>query len=258
MKIGFSSLALFMKPYEKILEIAKDDGFNCVEILCEGPYIPRQVLKHEKEINLKDISQIAETYDLELFLHGPTIDINPGSMNEGIREESKKQIIETLELADYLGAIAITTHPGVVHRREKIFRDMATEFAIECFQECQEFAEDLGVTLSIENMAKRFSYLGSCPEELDKIAKAVGCDVTIDWGHANTYENPNEYLKLDNISYFHLNDNNGIKDQHLNLGKGTADFSRDFLNKVNYGIIELNKYENVLLGRNFILNRSNK
>ncbi|KZX12878.1 sugar phosphate isomerase/epimerase family protein [Methanobrevibacter curvatus] len=252
MKLGFSTLSLFMNKIQDILEIAYRDNFNIIEILCEGPYMPRLMLKNKEEINFPKIRQIASDYDIEIFLHGPTVDINPASMNQGIREESRKQIMEALEIADLLNGKAVTTHPGVVHRREKRIRDLATNFCIETFIPCQEFAEDLGIALSIENMPKRFSYLGNCPSELNKIANAVGCGITIDWGHANTYENPEEYLKLPNINYFHLNDNNGIKDQHLNVGDGTADFSKDFLKKVDYGIIELNNYENVLLSRDFI------
>ncbi|MDR2624423.1 MAG: sugar phosphate isomerase/epimerase [Methanobrevibacter sp.] len=255
MKLGFSSLALFMSPYRNILEIAFEDGFDIVEILCEGPYLPRQVLEHKDEINLNEVKDLAESYDLELFLHGPTVDINPASMNSGIREESKRQIIEALELGDHLNVNAVTTHPGVVHRHERHIRDFAIEYAVDVFKDCQDFAEDVGVTLSIENMPKKFSYLGNRFEELEKIATEVGCGVTIDWGHANTYKNPQDFLKISNIVYYHLNDNDGYKDQHLNLGEGTADFSREFLEKIDYGIVELNKYENVLHAKEFINSR---
>ncbi|MDR3222207.1 MAG: sugar phosphate isomerase/epimerase [Methanobrevibacter sp.] len=253
MKIGFSSLALFMRPLKEIFKIANEDGFEIVELLCEGPYWSRYVLENQKEINLDEIREIAISYNIEIFLHAPTIDLNPASMNRGIREETQKQTIETLKLADILSAKAITTHPGIVHRKEKRIRDLAVGYAIETLQPCQKYAEEIGVILSIENMPKRFSYLAHSPKEHEKIVKAVGSSATIDWGHANTYENPNEFLNIPNIIYYHLNDNLNIKDQHLPLGEGNADFSNYFLKKVKYGIIELNNYENVLKSKNFLI-----
>lgn len=257
MKIGFSSLALFMKPLEEIFEIANLNGFEAVEILCEGPYWPRFIqsndnYRNQLNIDPLEIAEIAKSFDIAIFLHGPTIDLNPASMNEGIRIETQKQTIETLNLAADLEAIAITTHPGLVHRKEKRIRDLAIEFAIETLNPCQDYAEEIGIILSIENMPNKNSYLANSPEEHKMLIEKIGSSATIDWGHANTYENPEEFLNIPNISYFHLNDNNKEKDQHLSLGEGNGDFSYDFLKKVNYGIIELNDFENVLKSKNFI------
>ncbi|KZX17706.1 sugar phosphate isomerase/epimerase family protein [Methanobrevibacter filiformis] len=252
MKLGFSSLALFMKPLKDILEIAIKDKFEIIEILCEGPYLPRYILEHLEELNLKEINEFIELNNIEIFIHSPTIDLNPASMNIGIRQESEKQIKETLEFAHLINAKAVTTHPGIVHRREKRIRDIAIEYTIDTLKHCQDYAEKVGVNLSIENMPKRFSYLASCPQEHEKIVANVGSSATIDWGHVNTYKNPHDFLKVSNILYFHLNDNSAIKDQHLSLGEGNADFSSEFLKQVKYGIIELNSYDNVLKSKEFI------
>ena len=57
-------------------------------------------------------------------------------------------------------------------------------------------------------------------------------------------------LELKNISYCHLNDNNGIKDQHITLGEGTLDL--ELLKKVKKGIIELNNFDNILKSKKVI------
>ena len=249
MKIGFSSLSLFMKPLEEILKIAINDGFSLIEILCEGPYWPRNLLKKENNKYL----EIFDSYDIEIMLHSPTIDLNPGSMNEGIREETKKQTKEAIDLANIIGAIAITTHPGIVHRKEERIRSLAIDYSIETLKDCQKYSEEIGVIFSIENMPNKINYLANSPKEHAKIVNAVESSATIDWGHANTYDKPKEFLNIPKISYFHLNDNNGIKDQHLPLGEGTGDFSKEFLKNVDKGIIELNSYENVLKGKKFLI-----
>jgi len=45
MKVGFSALALFNLSFDKIVQRASIDGFDAVEVLCEGPYLPRFALK---------------------------------------------------------------------------------------------------------------------------------------------------------------------------------------------------------------------
>ncbi|OQD58545.1 putative sugar phosphate isomerase/epimerase [Methanobrevibacter arboriphilus JCM 13429 = DSM 1125] len=253
MKLGFSSLSLFMKSLEEILDIATNDKFDLLEILCEGPYWPRNLLNSQNHINL----EVFDSYDIELMLHSPTIDLNPASMNEGIRNETAKQTKEALDLAAKIGALAITTHPGVVHRKEERIRNLAIRFCIETLKDCQKYAEDVGVILSVENMPNKQEYLANSPEEHRKLVESVGSSATIDWGHANTYKSPYEYLKIPNISYFHLNDNEGEKDSHIPLGKGSADFSKNFLNQVKKGIIELNNYEDVLKSKQYILKELN-
>jgi len=225
-----------------------------LEILCEGPYWPRNLL-YSSQNNI-DI-EIFNSYDIELMLHSPTIDLNPASMNEGIRNETAKQTKEALDLAAKIGAITITTHPGIVHRKEERIRNLAVGFSIETLKDCQKYAEEVGVVLSIENMPNKQKYLANSPGEHKKIVESVGSSATIDWGHANTYKSPDEFLKIPNISYFHLNDNEGEKDSHIPIGEGSADFSRDFLNKVEKGIIELNNYGDVSKSREYILNELN-
>ena len=48
----------------------------------------------------------------------------------------------------------------------------------------------------------------------------------------------------------YLNDNDGVKDQHIPLGDGTLDL--ELLKKVKRGIIELNDFDNVLKSKKVI------
>jgi len=244
MKLGFSTLALFMKSLEEMLEIASKDGFQLIEILCEGPYWPRRLLKD------KMFPETLESYDVELFLHAPTIDLNPASINQGIREETKKQTMETIDLAHHINATTITTHPGLIHRKDDRIRKMAIEFAKETLKECSIYADDLEVKLSIENMPGKYSYLCNNPIEHEQFIKACECLATVDIGHANTTEDLEKFFKIENIAYHHINDNNGKKDEHLPIGEGTLNLK--LLKHVKKGIIELNNYQNVLKSKSRI------
>ncbi|HEX3014177.1 MAG TPA: sugar phosphate isomerase/epimerase [Methanobacterium sp.] len=246
MKIGFSTLALFMNSLEDILETAVKDSFQLVEMLCEGPYWPRNMLLMDK-----GEFEIFNSYDISVFLHAPTIDLNPASLNPGIREETLKQLNETVDLAAKIGAEAITTHPGMIHRLEDRVRNWGMLYSIETLQKANDYAESRGIKFSIENMPNRYAYFCTNAEEHESFVKECGSYATVDTGHANTSEDPESFFKMKKIIYYHLNDNNGEKDQHLALGEGTFDLN--LLNGVNNGIIELNNYENILKSRDLLV-----
>ncbi len=246
MKIGFSTLALFMSSLEKFLETASRDGFQLMEMLCEGPYWPRNMLCMDKEE-----LEVFDSYDIDIFLHAPTIDLNPASLNPGIREETLKQLEETIDFASSIGVKAITTHPGMINRLEDRIRNMGMLYSIETLQKANEYAEETGVKFSVENMPSRYAYFCNSAEEHQFFVDECSCYATVDTGHANTADNPESFFKMKKIAYYHLNDNNGEKDQHLALGEGS--FNLNLLKNVNKGIIELNNYENILKSREVLL-----
>jgi sugar phosphate isomerase/epimerase len=249
MKYGFSTLALFMNSFETMLDKGTQDGFKCMEILCEGPYWPRNILG-DKCINF----EIFESYDMDIFLHAPTVDLNPASVNPGIREETKKQMKETVDLAIEIEAKAITTHPGIIRREEERLRGMAIEWSIENIIECVDYSDSRGISFSIENMPNRYVYLANSAHEHELIVRECGCNATVDMGHANTTSDPSEFLNINKTIYFHLSDNDGQKDQHLPLGDGSMDLN--LLKNIKVAIIELNSYKSVLKSKK-VLNQIN-
>lgn len=246
MNLGFSTLSLFMNSIDEMLTTAEDDGFDIIEILCEGPNSPEFLLEN------KNLLEPYYSHDIGVYFHAPTIDLNLASLNQGIRTESVRQTKKTLDLAELIGVKAITIHPGKVGRPEERIRQMGLLFLKESIQELVDYSDNMDVKLSVENMPERFSFLCNRPEELENLTRDTGCSITIDLGHANTCESPSEFMKISNIAYCHLNDNNGRKDQHLSLGQGTLDLN--LIKKVDNGIIELNKYENVLKSKKLIEN----
>lgn len=248
MKIGFTTLSLFMKSFEEWLETAKRDSFNMMEILCEGPYSwPRNALKYDS-----GVFQIFESYDVDMYLHAPSIDMNPASLNPGMREETLSQIKETIDMAVKVGAKALTVHPGLIHRLEDRVREMGKKYSIETLTEANQYAEDQGVILSVENMPHRYAYFCNTASEHSYFVDECGCQATVDVGHANTNGDIKPFLEQKNICYYHLSDNNGEKDQHLSLGEGNINLK--LLRKIDNVIIEINNYNNVLKSRDIFLN----
>lgn len=236
MKLGFTTLALFMNDHDYIIELAKKHGFEMIEILAEDPFYTKDNLE------FKDCG-------LDIRMHAATVDINIASINKGIREESVRQMIFCGQYAEKIGAKTITVHPGKIGRNEPRLRNWAIEMAIESVG---EIMDNTNVEISVENMPVRQAFLANKVEELEKIQQETGCSLTIDTGHGNTCDNLKEMLELKNISYCHLNDNNGVKDQHITLGEGTLDLK--LLKKINTGIIELNNFDNILKSKEIIEN----
>jgi len=236
MKLGFTTLAVFMHPNSEIINLAKTHGFEIIEILGE------QMIIDQDNSEFKDCG-------LDIRIHAATVDINIASLNEGIRKESVRQRIHAGQVAEEIGAKTITVHPGIIGRNEPHLREMAMELSIESYG---EIIDNTNVEVSAENMPVRGKFLGNTVEEIERIQEATGCSLTIDTGHGNTCGNLEEMLSLKNISYCHLNDNDGVKDQHITLGEGTMDLN--LLKKIDTAIIELNNFDNILKSKEVIEN----
>lgn len=244
MELGFSTLALFMFSLEQCLDKASKDGFQLMEILCEGPYWPRNIISVENNF------EAFYSYDIEVFLHSPTIDLNPASLNPGIREETLKQLKETIDFAEKIDAKAITTHPGLIHRLEERIRKYAMKHSIEILKDANQYAEEIGIKFSVENMPNKYAYFCNNADEHRIFLEECGCYATVDVGHANTAMDVGSFFNLKNIAYYHLNDNDGKKDMHLTLGEGNLDIN--LLYGVDKAIIELNNYQNILKSRDLL------
>lgn len=238
MKVGFTTLAMFMDDNLEIIKVAKENNFEMIEILGEAPFFKKENTMAFKECGL------------EVSIHGPTVDINIASLNEGIRAESVKQMKECIDYAENINAHAITVHAGKIGRNEPRLRKAALEIACESISELVDYSKN--VIISVENMPIRQTFLGNKIEEIEMFKNECGCRLTIDLGHGNTTGNNNELLDLKDITYCHLNDNDGVKDQHIPLGDGTLNL--ELLKKVKKGIIELNNFNNILKSKKVIEN----
>ena len=238
MKIGFTTLSMFMDDNLEIIKKAHDNNFDMIEILGESPFF-----RKENTMAFKDCG-------LEVSIHGATVDLNIASLNEGIKAESVKQLKECINYAESINAHAVTVHAGKIGRNDPPLRKQALEFACESISELVDYSEN--VIISVENMPVRKNFLGNKIEELEMFKSECGCNITIDLGHGNTTGNNEELLELKNITYCHLNDNDGVKDQHITLGEGTLDL--ELLKKVKKGIIELNNFDNILKSKKVIEN----
>ena len=218
MRLGFSAYKLVIRPFDWAYGL-EDMGFDGWEIVSEG----QQKLTKETVPEIKDI---INSMSLEITVHGPFSDLNPASLNEAIWNETVKQIKQCVEMSADFSRIVVV-HPGILSPLGSQMPDQAWARNVDALKELCGHAEEYGVTLCLENMIDLDKLLCRTPPEVFGMVEAAGCGMAFDVGHANTMGNIDEFLReKDRFTHVHIHDNNGKKDEHLELSKGNIDWDR--------------------------------
>ncbi|HET8679388.1 MAG TPA: sugar phosphate isomerase/epimerase family protein [bacterium] len=246
MRLGVSSFAAIGAP---LREVARDLlAFDVdVEIMCEPPHAWPAPVPWEH-------GRVAS-------LHSPILGINTASTNPGIREESVRQVLTTIDEAARLGAEGVVVHPGIPPYQEVFPRDRGLPYAIESLRRCAERAAAAGVEVYLENMPAITLAEGTRPvaiayavtyEELRMLFDAVNhpaLRLCLDLGHAHLAGRHvlDAMLKDRDVVHVHVNDNLGRRDDHLAWGEGEiskiVDLGRDLLPSVRSVIVEVKNLE---------------
>ncbi|PWB54349.1 MAG: sugar phosphate isomerase/epimerase [Candidatus Methanoperedenaceae archaeon] len=216
MQLSFSSLALVNNPFDWAYGL-EELGFSGWEVVSEG----KQQLNDN---TLSEIKNIIETTDLVLTLHLPFSDLNLGSLNHPIWNETIRQMTKCLERASDFVELAVV-HPGHLSPLGMQLPDMAWHQNIEGLKKICDFADDLGIKIGVENMPNMQHIFGKQPGEILGMIESLDRDnagLTLDMGHANTNGLVRDFMAdLGKVIHVHLHDNKGRSDEHLELGKGT-------------------------------------
>lgn len=219
MDLAISSFAAIDRRLHEVQHDLTAAGIG-VEVMCESPHAwPPPV---------------DWTGRNPLTLHAPILGINIASTNPGIREESVRQMIATVNEAARLGARGVVVHPGIPPYREIMPRDRGLPYAIESLRRIAEAGAASGVEVYVENMPAVSLAEGMRPigfgyavahEELRAIYEAVGhpsLRLCLDVGHAYLAGRPvlDALLADPDVVHVHVNDNHGQRDEHLAWGDG--------------------------------------
>jgi sugar phosphate isomerase/epimerase len=232
-KISFSCVDATSNPVEWMYRL-EDAGFQGWEIVGEG--------QQKAEGGFRErVKEIYETTNLVLSLHAPLSDINIASVNEGIWEESVRQIKESIENTyEFIDDICVV-HPGILSPLSVQTPEKAVQKAIEGLTALCEFAAECGLRIAVENLPSINMMLGRYLDELIQIVRGVNMDnlgICLDVAHANTTKTLDEFLNIRDraedmdIIHLHASDNFGADDLHLPLGKGNLDWKK-VLNGIN-------------------------
>jgi len=156
-----------------------------------------------------------------------------GSNLSAIDDEERKQALATHEKLLLRIALAgvkvLVIHPGVgTNNPEQI--PLMNSLIVESLVQLAPIAEQVGVKLGLENMLPK--HPGADSADLRRMIEEVNSPslgVCFDSGHAHVVGNMREQFEelKDLIITFHIQDNDGTRDMHLQPGYGTTNW-QDF------------------------------
>jgi sugar phosphate isomerase/epimerase len=227
--ITASTLAFLNQPFPEALKRIEGIGFEGVEIYFEGRHsLPR-----------KEIMDDLSIYDFKVFMHAPFSDLNIASFNQTVLDESKGRIKHSMEIGAEIGAGIVTVHFGRYSPLGLSYPEEAVIRNTESMSEINSFAQSLDICAAFENAPKGFGAMFGPLDLIEKLVEEEGLKITLDVGHANTWnEGIEEYLYRLNssISHVHIHDNMGESDMHMGMGDGEINYKKTFkaLKKIKY------------------------
>ena len=238
MKIGASTLAGIEFELEKTLDFIENLGIEYAELV------------HQYPAEFID-SEILESYSLKYSIHAPFMDVNIASPQDQSRLNSIAQIKSSIDLANEINAEAVVVHPGLISfLANKYFKKEVYEFANQSIKEIGDYAKNLGVMATIENMPNFESMIYQNISDLNQLLVENEMHMTLDIGHANHVGYAPDEMIFDSIKHVHVHDNLGDDDSHLPLGEGSIDLKYiiNTLESKNYDgiyMLEVNDYDSI-------------
>ena len=236
LKLFFTSLYFYEYPLEKIFRIASDLKFTGIEINPELYNIWFAKNTHRVICQLRELK---ESYNLDLSLHAPFIEINLLSYNQAIRKVSEMEIYKWLVFSDDIGINTITLHFGTLpfgfeFKKEVPFINEFYREGIKALKRLYSFAEDREISLGIENLHSKKGKFPKLASHFDVISQDIrNLKITFDLAHAFTISDNvawNLMRRYNNrIINIHVSDVDKITNtHHIGIGSGKVDFKKFF------------------------------
>ncbi len=240
MQFGSSTMFFRELPVTRALEVIARASFAGAEVWIEHLW--------RKGGSPAEVKRRARELGLTLSVHATSYDVNICSTNPGIRRESIRQMVKSLQIAAQLGASTVAMHPGHFSSSRDTMADFWDPF-VETLIPLDEKAAEYGLHIGMEAMEKRMLEFFVLPRDVLRLFErnwqAIG--LTIDLAHAQTAMNPLEYLAqipASKIVHAHCSDNSP-QQTHMPLGRGRLDLPAALaaLHKKYDGMVILEGYE---------------
>lgn len=233
MKKGISIWSFGATDLKTAFKLAKDAGFDGVEVALDET--GEVSLESTKEDILK-VKALAEEAGVELYsvASGLYWTYNYTSADAKKREKAKEITRKQLQIAAWLGCDTILVVPGAVEVAfetdgEIVSYDVAYERALAALKELAPLAEELKVSIGIENVWNKFLL---SPLEMKAFIDEIGSDYVgsyFDVGNVLYCGFPEQWIKIlgKRIKKVHFKDyrkNPGGLDAFLDLLAGDVDY----------------------------------
>ncbi len=245
MKKGISIWSFAEPDLKKCFALAKDAGFDGLEVaLDETGAVSLQSTKED----ILAVKEMAKEAGIELYsvATGLYWTYNYTSEKEENRKKAKEITKKQLEVASWLGADTILVVPGAVNvafepGSEIVDYDVAYERALEALKELAPVAEELKVSIGVENVWNKFLL---SPLEMRNFINEIGSAFVgsyFDVGNVLYCGYPEHWIKIlgDRIKKVHFKDyrrNVGSLDGFVDLLAGDVDYIgvKNALDKIGY------------------------
>lgn len=228
MKLGIAtSVFVNYTMQDTILHVAKA-GYDGIDIWGGRPHVYRRDYT-QAELNL--LRQLLEGNNLIVASLMPAFFRYPHSLsspNEIVRQDSLDYMRQCMDNAVILGAKILLVVPGRSLYGQGV--EDAHKRMIDSIDTICQYATQYDIRLGIEPANRTVSDLVNTSSDALNIINELGygnLGVVLDTGHLNLIgESPEEAVKnLGNLLLqFHVNDNDGHRQQNLIPGEGTFDF----------------------------------
>ena len=226
-----------VNSFERYLQVYHDAGFRQLQAFWR-----RGVIMDTDRL-VKVVNQFDCCFD---SVHGRFgNDLDPSSLDEGVRRRTIEAAEEDGEFARELGGSIVIIHPSCKIPKELGF-DIADRgswgdaveaergpMLMQSMEEMAGIGEELEVLFAVENVPGKL-WIGCDSVQLAEMIRRVDSPfvrMCFDVGHAHVesdrYGSCAEQLArcLDVVSYFHVHDNDGKRDSHEAPGDGTVDWN---------------------------------
>jgi len=224
-----SQRLFFHMPIYRLLDSL--DDYLSLNVNCEI-YINSEFLDNYKSREIEAINNAFKGSNLLKRIHGPFMDICPGSSDKKVRALSQERILSAIELCTKLECSDIVFHSHYDPIYHKRHFDEWFEFSRLVWDNVNAQAEKSNITVYIENSED------DTPEPIIALLKEYPLfKACFDLAHFTVFgqDSWRDILKRyprDSIGEVHLSDNDGKEDLHLVLGKGCLDIE-PFLTKID-------------------------
>ncbi|MGM0453234.1 MAG: sugar phosphate isomerase/epimerase family protein [Thermodesulfobacteriota bacterium] len=169
-----------------------------------------------------DIAEKFQSLDRTITLHGPFLDLSPGSPDAAIRDVTRRRLEQTVAAAAVFSPETVVCHAGYDKYRYEFIRETWLQRAAETWEKTGEALARHNCRLMLENVYE------TGPEQLQWLFSRlntdnIGCCLDIGHLHVFGHQDLSAWISTlaPHIGQVHLHDNDGNTDQHLGLGRGT-------------------------------------
>jgi sugar phosphate isomerase/epimerase len=192
-------------------------------------YFSGAVLDGLSRNDVEKVSGALRQRKTSVTFHAPFMDLNPGAVDERVREITGFRFHQLLDAAAHFHPRVIVFHPGYDRWRYDGDVDLWLEKSLTTWKPLVERAASLPVKFAVENVFEEH------PSSLKRLFDALNSPhvgYCLDAGHAHLFsEVPlKEWIEMLGPHLFetHIHDNHGEADEHLPVGQGSIDFEEIF------------------------------